>query len=216
MTRALTLPQPIPECVLRRGQRVLRRAEPPDVDTLGGRIALHAAQAIEPYHPSHRFPLEGYVKLDIPLGLPRASVVATARVVGFFEAWSEASGGRDWVVRSCTPPLEQRERAVIVTALTGLVHLTPWWGLSGEVSPIDLRDAAAAARGETFVAGSVRAFGWVLDEVVEIDPPVATTQPMRAHVHPDGTWELGRVAEREVSMREEYALEQRAQTENAT
>lgn len=205
--RALTLSQPIPECVLRRGQRVLRRAEPLDVDTLGARIALHAAQASEPYHPSHRFPLEGYVKLDLPLGLPRASVVATARVVGFFEAWSEASGGRGWHVRAGTRVEHDRAEWFLSS---------PWWGLSGEVSPIDLRDAAAVARGETFIAGSVRAFGWVLDEVVEIDPPVATTRPMRAPVHPDGTWELGRVAEREVSMREEYALEQRAQTENAT
>lgn len=229
--RALTLSQPVPECILRHGQRMIRRAEEPSPEVLGERIAIHAGEYTEAYHSTHRFPVSGYLKLDLPLGLTKAAVVATARVCGFFVAESEARGGRTWAIRGSVTVVgsafgdlahlekrEPKESALHRRDLRLELISEPWWSLSDLYCPIDSADRAREQREgkPTFVEGAVRAFGWILDEVREVDPPVSTVRPLRSHVLDDGTWELGRVAEREVSMREEYALEQRAQTENAT
>lgn len=204
--KALTLPQPIPECVLRHGQRFLRRDVAPEPELLGERIALHAGEYADGYHATHRHPSATYLELDLPLALPKLSIVATARVRGFFVAESAARGGQEW-----HPPFEDDVDGALVQHggvraddifrlrdLREEALASPWWTLSDAFAPIDVRD-----RGRSFVAGAVYAFGWLLDDVREVDPPVSAVRPLRSPVGRDGTWELGRVAVREVQLREE-------------
>lgn len=230
MRLALTLPQPVPECVLRHGQRVLRLAQRPDHPqhystrpSVGQRIALYASGEIVPYRaPEHRDPIPTYVALDIPLGLPRHAVVATATIAGYFTAEAErrgapwkrldsGPGGRAIVGNTArissfshgevmrSSPIAKSWLDVCDEALS-----SKWWGLSAADAPIETEDLA---RRDAYVAGRVRAFGWFLEDVVEIDPPVAATRPVKHPISAIGVWELGRVAALEVALREEQARE---------
>lgn len=231
MTKALSLPQPLPECVLRHDLRCLRLSAPPGhghystATHVGARIALYASGEVLPYRaPDHRDPSPVLSELDIPIGLPREAVVATATIAGYFTAEAERRGGV-WERLVQGPG----GHAFVGTTTSGVVigahceHVqstknwldvcdaalaSPWWSVFGaDVSVEELERRAVPGSRVRYVPGRVRAYGWILEDVVELDPPVGATRPKRNAISDAGVWELGRVAAAEVALREEYARE---------